>query len=539
MAPSLAACLLAAGERAVAEDSLPGWPAYLNVVHAAFSPPAAGDIDGDGDLEILANVGIPLFGDDVVEGIWAFHHDGVEVIDGDLNPATKGVFRALNFSPNFLRTPVTLGDLDDDPALEIVCLAPHTVLALNGDGSPVPGWPVDYPGAEEIDEFNAAPIMIADLDADGSNEVIFTTGEVEGLPNTFALHAFDAAGQRKPGWPVLLSRSDFGATVYVNLIGDLVDEPDKPGHLEIVASPHPTAAGAHDITAINSAGQVLWEYPFAALDVVGADLDGDGMIEVIAVEVPRIENDAIVTSVVALDGSGQLTKRHGLTIGRHIHEARMVGLDFNIRQSIGFVGAHPINEINPDVLMIGRVDGDAFPDVVLSTRFLHQTLQNLHGEFDTFIHEHRGWIHAIDLENGASLPHFPIRFDYDQPGSPTVISPERLIDVDGDGLVEILGAEVPSNLEKRLFFWDGDGTELLADSLFATTPGDFIVELVLRRGILGDFDLDGRLDYGSALRRGELHLASFRASALSPLYQPQYGWTSYRFDVQRTGVWRP
>ncbi len=273
--PSLPACLLAAGGQAVAEDSLPGWPAYLNAVHATFSPPAAGDIDGDGDLEILATVGIPLFGGGVVEGIWAFHHDGVEVIDGDLNPATKGVFRALDFSSNFQRTPVTLGNLDDDPALEIVCLGPHLILALNGDGSPVPGWPVGYPGGQKIDEFNRAPIMIADLD------------------------------------------------------------------------------------------------------------------------------------------------------------------------------------------------------------------------------------------------------------------------VDGDGLVEILGAEVPSNLEKRLFFWDGDGTELLADSLFATTPGEPVVELVLRRGILGDFDRDGRLDYGSALRRGELHLASFRASALSPLYRPQYGWTCYRFDVQRTGVWHP
>ena len=53
---------------------------------------ALGDVDADGDLEILINAARYLF---------VFHHDGAEFLDGDANPATTGVFLVMGASANY------------------------------------------------------------------------------------------------------------------------------------------------------------------------------------------------------------------------------------------------------------------------------------------------------------------------------------------------------------------------------------------------------------------------------------------------------
>ena len=59
-------------------NPLPGWP--RTIMNWAWSTPALGDIDGDGDLEIVVN--------DIGGYTYAFHHDGTEVGDGDNNAGT-------------------------------------------------------------------------------------------------------------------------------------------------------------------------------------------------------------------------------------------------------------------------------------------------------------------------------------------------------------------------------------------------------------------------------------------------------------------
>ncbi|MGD8396703.1 MAG: C25 family cysteine peptidase, partial [Candidatus Eiseniibacteriota bacterium] len=114
-----------------------GFPKWL-MDDFNFASPAMADLDRDGDLEIVvwAGKGGRLF---------AWHHDGTEVADGDANPDTDGVlYRVFSTSFNFASPAV--GNLDMDDSLEVVVAvninsadSTGAVYAVNLDGSLVDG----------------------------------------------------------------------------------------------------------------------------------------------------------------------------------------------------------------------------------------------------------------------------------------------------------------------------------------------------------------------------------------------------------------
>ncbi len=97
-------------------DELPGWPQSLTALPGTkwnWATPAVGDIDGDGEPEIVVNT---------LNGVvWAWHVDGTEVRDGDANAATNGVFyvRAGAYFEWSMGGPA-LCDLDGDGAKDII-----------------------------------------------------------------------------------------------------------------------------------------------------------------------------------------------------------------------------------------------------------------------------------------------------------------------------------------------------------------------------------------------------------------------------------
>lgn len=157
----------------------PGFP--LATLDPLWSSAACGDIDGDGDMEIVV-------GSNGVR-VYAVHHDGTEVINGDNNAGTTGVFKQLSAGPNFC-TPA-LADIDNDGLAEIVFNSGNgRVYAWNHDGTDVPGFPIVtnayFSGSPAIGYLDGAGDASMDIVCVGTNDSIYV---------------FESNGVRRTGWP--------------------------------------------------------------------------------------------------------------------------------------------------------------------------------------------------------------------------------------------------------------------------------------------------------------------------------------------------
>ena len=136
-----------------------GWP--ITIEQYLFPAPSVGDLDGDGDIEILieGNTFISYAGYVYEGNVYAFHHDGSPV-----NGWPVGIGQGYEHHFN---APPVLGDIDGDGDTEAVvaCINGY-IYAWHHDGSPVNGWPKD------IGIYAEYTPTIIDLDNDGDVEVI-------------------------------------------------------------------------------------------------------------------------------------------------------------------------------------------------------------------------------------------------------------------------------------------------------------------------------------------------------------------------------
>lgn len=282
-----------------------GWPQFVDV--GTFAAPAAGDIDGDGDLEIV----LTTFFFGLGGTLWAFHHDGST---------------AAGFPTSFGGTMkgVALGDLDADGDLEILASFNNSgigsIYAIDGDGSVLPGWPrsfgsfvgsapsvgdVDGDGTPEIfapgfeklygyrpdgtdlpgfpfdppnQFFNYNTVSLADLDGNGDREIVFATSD-NFVDNPGRVWVLEHTGVVAPGWPRSTSSAIWAPPALADLTGN--------GELDIVLGDQLLApTPVNSLFAWNRTGALLPGFPVTGLDalhsqVTIADVDGDQLPEIL------------------------------------------------------------------------------------------------------------------------------------------------------------------------------------------------------------------------------------------------------------------
>ncbi|GIV80536.1 MAG: hypothetical protein KatS3mg050_4930 [Litorilinea sp.] len=138
----------------------PGWPRQTE--YPGFSSPALGDLDGDGDLEIVIGAGHPDLPNDDIPGaglVYAWHHTGQPVAGWPLHPRN-----GLNDDSQIKSSPV-LADIDGDGSLEVLFAMLWDVQVYNGNGTLQEilggGWTVvSSPAVGDTDGDNRTDIWI-------------------------------------------------------------------------------------------------------------------------------------------------------------------------------------------------------------------------------------------------------------------------------------------------------------------------------------------------------------------------------------------
>jgi hypothetical protein len=402
---------------------LGGWPSEME--GSLPGSPAVGDIDGDGDLEVV--VGNKL--------LYAWHHNGDELRDGDNYAQTWGVL--AEHGEEFAAS-VALARLDDQPGLDIVAADLYTrkVYCVDYNGDLLPGWPQDGEN-----EFRAAP-AVGDLDGDGLFEVI----AVDAKGVVYAWHADGLEFRDGDGNPATYGVFYRTPATTFHFQSPAVCDIDQDSLDEIVLGTR-----VDSVYALNGDGSTVPGWPVALnTEIAGAvaagDIDGDGLPEIFARTKGEwgkayvVNHDGTVASgwpvtipfrdifftpspaLADLDNNGTL---EAVVPGWDRFDCRIYLLDHQGNTLPGWpvVASGDYTESSP---VVADVNGDGGLDVLLA------------GE--------SGLVHAFDLD-GDEIDGFPV------PTGDAVRSTPFVVDLDLDGDTEL----VVSGWDRNLYVWDLTG----------------------------------------------------------------------------------
>ena len=222
-----AALLLTGAEQIYVVDAISGELKEQKRLEAIASlPPAAGDLDGDGQVE------------------WVFATAGGQVAIGS---------HVVELGDSLAAPPV-LGDLDGDGLLEVILLTRGGAIhALRADGLRHADFPAAFPRFAEVGDLVFEPVL-CDVDADGKQEIF-----VAGHSGIFGV---DDDGRPLSGFPLLMTAPPTASPVVLDL--------DGAGSLALAALDG-TAVYAWDllkVAAQYAGGPAHW--PQAGADAAGS-----------------------------------------------------------------------------------------------------------------------------------------------------------------------------------------------------------------------------------------------------------------------------
>ncbi|NHJ04010.1 MAG: hypothetical protein EAX90_04250 [Candidatus Heimdallarchaeota archaeon] len=222
---------------------VPGWDITLD--GKITSSLAAGDIDGDGQKEIVV-------------GTW-----GGTLYAFELNGSPVSGFPFTGATGSIIGTPA-LGNLDDDAALEIVFGSyDYNVYAVKGNGNLLTGWPqvTTY-------QVRSSPAII-DLDNDNESEVIIGSWDSY-------LYIYHQNGSNFKSWPWYSANSIINGAS----IGDL----NQDGYFDFIIQP--SNISLYAFTDARNTKNSAWIYSQSDIiyeDAIVVDLDRDYYPEIIEV----------------------------------------------------------------------------------------------------------------------------------------------------------------------------------------------------------------------------------------------------------------